>query len=315
MTVQTQTDKPKRFRAHLAGEFIGVAELRKVPVEVIKLDHSYQRGTSSRWVSDHMPYNEKQAGTLVLSGRSGGPFCIDGGHRLALARASGETHVNCFVIDGLGQQDEARLFTHYQRERRNLNSHDLFRADVTSGDPDTLAMVRIVTNAGFQLVDKSGSGPNNITAIDACRYIQHYGGDDLLARTLSTVKTFWIGYEKALSGQVLKGIALFLTSAGEQAAFRRETFAKVMTSNAPVRILGYAQQNATKRVSSSTSAADVAEALWQQYNKKVSRENQLSPLTISGKRRPLRTRQDRMTTVTPPTSQDLVPSPSRKAPR
>lgn len=308
MTVQQQSpEKPQRFRARLAGEFIGMAELRKVPVDAVKIDHAYQRGISSPWVNAHMPFNEKQAGTLVLSGRAGGPYCIDGGHRLALARASGEQFVNCFVIEGLGQQDEARLFTHYQRERRNLNSHDLFRADVASNDPDTLAMVRIVTNAGFQLVDKSGSGPNNITAIDACRYIQHYGGDELLARTLSTVKTFWIGYEKALSGQVLKGIALFLTSAGEQAAFRRETFAKVMNDNAPVRILGYAQQNATKRVSSSTSAADVAEALWQQYNKRVGKENQLSPLTISGKRRPLRTRTDRMSDPTPPSARQGLP--------
>lgn len=280
--------QPKGFRALLYGKDIGHAELRKVPVEVIKIDHAYQRGTSSKWVSDHMPFDEKRAGTLILSARAGGPYCIDGGHRLEIARASGVHHVNCYVIDGLSQSVEAELFSYYQRERRNLNSHDLFRADVTAGDPDTLAMVRIVTSAGFRLVDKAGSGPNNITAIDACRYIQRYGGDDLLARTLETVKTFWVGYEKALSGQVLKGIAVFLNSAGEQASFRRETFTKVMQDNVPVRILGLAQQNATKRVSSSTGAGDVAEAIWQQYNKKAQKDLQLAQLTISGKRRPFK---------------------------
>jgi hypothetical protein len=285
----TVADKPTmRYRARLGGVVIGIAELRSVPVDVIKLDPVYQRGTNRRWVNDHMPFNEKQASTLVLSGRAGGPYCIDGGHRLELAKASSVSHVNAFVIEDLSQQQEARLFTHYQRERRNLSSHDLFRADCASGDEDTLAMVRIVTNAGFQLVEKSRSGPSSITAIDACRYIQRYGGDELLARTLGQIKTFWIGYDKALSGQVLKGMALFLSSAGEQAAFQREVFAKVMTDNAPVRILGYAQQNATKRISSSTSAADVAEAFWQQYNKRTGREQQLSPLTISGRKRPVR---------------------------
>lgn len=289
MTTQfDQGEKPRGFRARFNGRDIGRAELRQVPVEAIKIDYHYQRGTNSKWVNDHMPFNAEQAGTLVLSDRAGGPYCIDGGHRLALAQASGIHKVNCFVIEGLTQQMEARLFTYYQRERRNLNSHDLFRADVAGGDEDTLAMVRIVTGAGFRLVDKAGSGPNKITAIDACRYIQRYGGDDLLARTLDTVKTFWIGYEKALSGQVLKGIAVFLHSAGEQASFRRETFAKVMQDNVPVRILGLAQQNATKRVSSSTSASDVAEALWQQYNKKAAKDLQLSTLTIGGRKRPVR---------------------------
>lgn len=289
MTTQfDQTERPRGFRARFNGKDIGHAELRQVPVEAIKIDHDYQRGTNSKWVSEHMPFNDQQAGALVLSDRMGGPYCIDGGHRLELARASGVHKVNCFVIEGLSKQTEARLFTYYQRERRNLNSHDLFRADVASGDDDTLAMVRIVTNAGFRLVDKKGAGPNNITAIDACRYIQRYGGDDLLARTLDTVKQFWLGYDKALSGQVLKGIAVFLHSAGEQALFRRETFAKVMQEHVPVRILGLAQENATKRVSSSTSAGDVAEAIWFKYNQKAAKEMRLSALTISGKRRPLR---------------------------
>jgi hypothetical protein len=282
-------EKPKGFRARFQGRDIGRAELRQVPVDAIKIDPAYQRGTSRKWVADHMPFDEERAGTAILSHRGGALYCIDGGHRLELARASGVAKINCYVIEDLSQRQEAELFTFYQRERRNLNSHDLFRADVASGDEDTLAMVRIVTSAGFRLVDKAGSGPNNITAIDACRYIQRYGGDDLLARTLDTVKTFWIGFEKALSGQVLKGIAVFLHSAGEQASFRRETFTRVMQDNVPVRILGLAQQNATKRVSSSTSASDVAEAIWQQYNKKAQKDLQLSALTISGRKRPTRT--------------------------
>lgn len=287
MTTQFET-KQRGFRARFNGKDIGRAELRQVPVDAIKIDHAYQRGTNSRWVNDHMPFDERRAGTLILSDRAGGPYCIDGGHRLALAKASGVHKANAYVIEGLSQQTEAELFSYYQRERRNLNSHDLFRADVAAQDPDTLAMVRIVNNAGFKLVDKAGSGPNNITAIDACRYIQRYGGDDLLARTLDTVKSFWLGYEKALHGQVLKGIAVFLHSAGEQAAFRQETFAKVMQGVVPLRVLGKAQENAAKRVSSSTSASDVAEAIWQFYNLKAAKDLRLTTLTISGRKRPVR---------------------------
>lgn len=288
-TAFSEDEKPRGFRARFNGKDIGRAELRLVPTDVITIDPDYQRGTSRKWVADHMPFDEQRASTLILSRRGGNLYCIDGGHRLELARASGVHKVNCHVLEGLDKRTEAHLFTYFQRERRNLNSHDLFRADVASGDDDTLAMVRIVTNAGFRLVDKAGSGPNNITAIDACRYIQRYGGDDLLSRTLETVKTFWVGYEKALSGQVLKGIAVFLHSTGEQAVFSRDTFSKIMQENVPVRILGLAQENATKRVSSSTSASDVAEAIWFKYNQKAPKDRRLSALTISGRKRPQRT--------------------------
>jgi hypothetical protein len=288
MTTAFNDEKPRGFRARFNGKDIGRAEMRQVPLDSIKIDSDYQRDTSRKWVADHLPFDEQRAGAIILSHRGGALYCIDGGHRLELARATGAIRINAYVIEGLDKQTEARLFTYYQRERRNLNSHDLFRADVASGDENTLAMVRIVTAAGFRLGGERRAGPNTITAIDACRYIQRYGGDDLLARTLDAVKSFWIGYDKALSGQMLKGLAVFLHSAGEQATFRRETFAKVMQDQVPVRILGLAQENATKRVSSSTSASDVAEALWFKYNQKATRELRLPALTISGTKRRVR---------------------------
>lgn len=299
MTSQYPPDveKPQRYRAKLGGVELGPAELRMVPVDAIKLDSAYQRGTNRRWVNDHMPFDPKKASTLILSSRSGGPFCIDGGHRLEIAKASENVmHVRAYVIDGLTLQDEARLFTFLQRERRNLNSHDLFHADVASNDADTLAMVRIVTDAGFHLADKRSVGPNNITAIDACRWIQSYGGDALLAATLKAVGGLWVGYEKALSGQALKGVALFLRHTKDETLFRRSRFEDMMRANTPLFILGKAQENAAKRVSSSTSASDVAEAIRQQYNKRLPRESHLSPIAIIGKRRPAgRTRIDRAT--------------------
>jgi len=287
MTQEVPQPKPKRFTARFEGDVIGTAELRQVPVEAIKIDHDYQRGQNSKWIADHMPFDPQKASTLVLSGRTGGPYCIDGGHRLALARASGVHHINAFVIDGLSKQLEARLFSYYQRERRNLSAHDLFRADVTAGDQDTLDMVRILTAAGFEF-SQNGTGPRTITAIDSCRWIQKYGGNELLARTLNTVKQYWFGYDKALSGQVLKGVALFLSHVQSQSQFDRRHFEQRMLDYPPLKILGFAQQLAVKRMSASTSQADVADAIRDRYNFRLKKENQLGPLTIGGKRRPTR---------------------------
>lgn len=285
MTMPTVADRPRRYVVKVDGRVIGKAELRPVPVDVIKIDSRYQRDTNQHWVAEHLPFDPRQAGTVVLSSRAGGPYCIDGGHRIALAKADGVHMINAFVIDGLTQADEARLFARYQRERRNLTSFALFRADVVSGDPDTAALVRVVHAAGFTLERKGG--PHNITAIDSLRYIQRYGGEDLLARTLEAVRTFWLTEEKALSGQILKGVAIFLQSAGQQPAFRRERFERVMTALAPAKVLRLAMGVADKRKVANVGSGDVAEALHNHYNKTLTKgELPLSPLTIGAKRRP-----------------------------
>lgn len=285
MTMPAVAEKVRSYTVKVDGKVIGKAELRVVPIHVIKIDSRYQRDTNQHWVAEHLPFDPRQAGAVVLSSRQGGPYCIDGGHRIALAKADGVHSINAFVIDGLTQADEARLFARYQRERRNLTSFALFRADVVSGDPDTAALVRVVHAAGFTLERKGG--PNNITAIDSLRYIQRYGGEDLLSRTLDVVRTFWLTEEKALSGQILKGVAIFLHSAGQQPSFRRERFERVMTALAPVKVLRLAMGIADKRKAANVGSGDVAEALHTHYNKTLTKEElPLPPLTIGAKRRP-----------------------------
>lgn len=285
MTMPAVADKPKRYSVKLDGKTIAKAELRPVPVEVIKLDSHYQRDTSQHWVDEHRPFDSQQSGAIVLSSRAGGPYCIDGGHRLALARADGVSHINAFVIDGLTQAEEARLFTRYQRERRNLTSFALFRADCVAGDPQTLALVRVVHSAGFTLERKGG--PHNITAIDSLRYIQRLGGDELLGRTLDAIKGVWLGEDKALSGQILKGVAIFLRSAGQQPTFRRERFERVMNNLAPSKVIRLAMGIANKRSAANVGPANVAEALHENYNKTLTKgELPLGPLTIGDRRRP-----------------------------
>lgn len=269
------------------GRVVGKAQLRQVPVDAVKIDHSYQRDLKSDWVQLHLPFNARQAGAIVLSDRMGGPYCIDGQQRTGLARASGEHFINAFVIEGLTQADEAELFVRYQRDRTNLTAWALFRAERVSGNPETAAMERIVNNAGFRISNKAGGSPTTITAIDAIRYVHRYGGDDLLSRTLGLIKDLWIGEDKALSGQVVKGLALFLHSAGQQPAYQRARLIKVMEKHGPNKVLRLAQTVAVSRNATTAGPANVAEALLLEYNKLVPKgEQPLPTLTIGAKRRP-----------------------------
>lgn len=286
MTVAVHDAKPKRYVLKQAGKVIGRGELRVVPINVIRLDRSYQRDTNSHWVQQHLPFDPQKAGAIVLSSRMGGPWCIEGGHRVELARASGVSSINAFVIDGLSKADEARLFVMYQRERRNLTSWDLWRAMLESGDEEAMALNRIVNNAGFR-ISKTAHGPDNITAVDSLRYIQRYGGDDLVSRTLGLIRDIWLGEDKAVSGPNLKGLALFLHSSGQQPSFQRERLVRVMQTFAPMKVGRLAQAIADKRNATTAGPANFAEALLAEYNKMLPKgEQPLGPLMISNKRRP-----------------------------
>jgi len=289
MTMPLVVEKPKRYVVKQDGHVIGYGILIRIPVHSVKIDSAYQREQSPEWVHRHLPFDAKQAGAIVLSGRAGGPYVIDGGHRLALALESGEQTINAFIIEGLTQRDEAGLFTRYQRERRNLTSYALFRADKVAGDLDTMAMDRVVRTAGFQL-GKSASTPLTITAIDAVRYIQRTGGDDLLSDTLGIIRTFWIGEEKALSGQVLKGIALFLQSSASSPNFRQATFEAYLKKTAPVKLLRESQAVSVRRSGApAVTAANVAEAILEGFNKLVKDDHEKLPaLTIGKRARPVR---------------------------
>lgn len=280
-------DKPRKMVMKLDGVVLAKGEMRQVPCGVIKRDPKYQRDIKNSFINDAGKFDPNLAGTVILSSRAGGPFVVDGGHRVEIARLWGVSHVNAFVIDNLSQSDEARLFVALQRMRRALSSFDLFVAEQTSGDAETLAMVRIVNNAGFRLVQKAGGSPTAITAIDSVRYIHRYGGDDLLSRTLSLVKEVWFSEPKALSGPTLKGLALFLFSAGQEPNFRRDRLLSVMREYGPMKVERLAQGIAMKRNAASVGPGNFAEAIHAEYNKRVAKgEDPLPPLKISGKRRP-----------------------------
>lgn len=288
MPTPTTTEKPRRLVMKLHGEAVAKGYMRSVPLAAIKIDPGYQRDTNQTWVADQGAFDANQAATVVLSSREGGPYCIDGGHRVAIARASGATHVNAFVIDRLTKSAEAALFVKLNRARRALKSFDLFKAELAAplDFPETTAMVRVVTAAGFQLAHKAGS-PRAITAIDSVRYIFRYGGADLLSRTLALVGDLWIGEDKALSGPVLKGLALFLFSSGQQTQFKRERLVKVMQLHGPYKVGRLAQVVAERRNSVTAGPANFAEAILEEYNKLTPKgEQQLPPLTIGSKKRP-----------------------------
>lgn len=287
LAMSSESVEPRRYTVKVNGKVVGKAVLKTIPVDAIQFDSAYQRALSRPWIQQHLPFDEQLAGAIVLSSRAGGPYCIDGGHRVGLAKESHVPTINAYIIDGLTQKDEARLFTQYQRERRALTAWALYRADLVAEDPETIDVQGIVLRAGYR-IDEKASNDSIITAVDSLRYIYRHGnGAELLARTLELVKRIWYGEPKALSGQSLKGLALFLSFAVGQPGFRSDRLETVMQEYAPSKVLRLSQAIAADRNAASTTPANVAETLNNLYIKKLGRNDPpFPPFMIGAKKRP-----------------------------
>jgi len=287
MTLAPQTqDQARRYKLKIGDQVVAAAELRTLLVKDIERDFAYQRNTNPDWIEKHKPFDPMMAGAIVVSFRGGRFWVVDGGHRLDLARASGFDRINCYVLMGLSQQVEARLFVAWQRDRTNLSSFAMYRGDVIAQNPETLAIRAIVLECDFQLA-KNGpkSGRRDITAIDAVKYVYRMDNrGELLRSTLNLIKEVWFDVENATRGPILKGIAILLEHASRERQFDRSVLKQVLLSRSPSQIELDAKEIAAERKALSATAPTVAAAILFRYNEKAPRGKELSALTINGRR-------------------------------
>jgi uncharacterized protein DUF6551 len=288
MTIATGGAPIKTYAMKLDGKRTGNrVELRNVPVDQIHYDPAYQRPPNQKWISDHMPFLQEQAGTVHLSLRANRLWCVDGRHRISLADHSEVKEVRAFVINGMSKAQEAALFVRLQRDRRALSAWDLYRAEMAAEEPQTVDMTHALNRAGFRIDQKTSGDPNVITAIDSVRYVYRLGGASLIGDMLKLVSdSMWLNLERALSGPIMKGLAIFLHSEQDRPTYDGERTVKKLRANAPTFVLMKAQQISINRRSASVSATNVAEAVLDLYNERLANTSKLPNITIKQRKRP-----------------------------
>ena len=243
-------------------------EHRRVPIKDLRLDSTYQRDLDSskirRMVEDWDP---RRAQVVVLSHRAKILWIVDGQHRVAALRERGEIFVEAVVHEGMSQTEEADLFVALQRGRKNLNAWDLFKAENAAGHEDVLNLIRIVHSQGFRIDRTAGHG--HIAAVGALRRIFKLGAEPLLTLVLSTTRMVWAGDKRALDGQTLEGLALFLNSFRSEPQYDGTRALNILQATPAITFLRQAQEIAQNRSSASSSATNVAEAIRNKYNERL----------------------------------------------
>lgn len=250
---------------------------RRVPVADIRIDSAYQRDVDSARVNRLVrDFDPQLAGALILSARAGSLWCVDGQHRLQAMKEMGTPQANAVVFTGLTQREEADLFVKYNRNRKGLTAWDLFKAELVAGHEEALAVVTIVAHAGYR-IDRQ-AGPTNIGAVSAIRRIFRLGGEPLLILTLGAIKRNWSADRNALAGQVIEGLAIFYHSFRSEPQYEDKRTDAILDGYSPSVFQRRAQEIAAERTTNGISAANLAEAIRDKYNERLSPPKRLGSL-------------------------------------
>lgn len=147
-------------------------ENRKIAVEELNISDAYQRTIVPARVNRIAKNLDQDAfGSLTVGQRGDRSYwVVDGMQRLTAARRLSIAQVPCDVFQSDGQEHEARVFRLKNRERTNVSATDLFKAQLTEGDRQSLEIADVVRRAGLKLrLDLSTSGGHGWPYIKAVK--------------------------------------------------------------------------------------------------------------------------------------------------
>ena len=152
-----------------------------IPIELLDLDHTYQRalGPYVRDMAEH--WDEFKAGVLCVNYRDGRFFIWDGQNRFEAAKMRGGIdRLHCMIRVGWNREEEALAFAKQNERKKRLSSADVIRAEIIGGDPVAMSVKAICDKYGVNCAPMNAHAPGGLHASDrAKRIVATYGAEML----------------------------------------------------------------------------------------------------------------------------------------
>lgn len=216
-------------------------------------DGGYQRPVEDNFVRELvLKFDERLVGTIDVAEREDGRFSIiDGQQRTAAMRLVGKSSCYASVYEDLTLPQEATLFFHKNRDRKQVHPYYEFMARVAAEDPMSIDIKRIVEKEGFVLHTAGGAGryadrDRNLTAIRAVEEVYSYESAvraECLTPTLSVIFRNWFGRKDSLSVNLIRGLGrIFRVFSDEEIQWQH--WEEQLESLGPTLVLGMAHDRA-----------------------------------------------------------------------
>jgi hypothetical protein len=192
------------------------AKNRVLNLDDLQICEAYQR-TVVRARVNHIKkhYDPDALGSICVGERNDGTFWIvDGQQRVTALKEMGIVRVSCDIFESRGKSHEAQIFRQKNKHRTSVSARGNFKAALTEGDPQAIAIQATVESAGLSLMLEGGSkGWPQVCCVGALASIFEDGGAEHLTRVLNVVCKSWKGESDALQGTILQGLGVFLMKA------------------------------------------------------------------------------------------------------
>lgn len=234
--------------------------------DIVRIDEMY---IDSRYQRDLKPitgeFDPRIVGMLTLSERprQGKQYSvIDGQRRRDLIKREGIDIAPCVIFYDLSVEDEATLFSLFQRERKTITPYERYRADLVAGHPTVKAIDKILREEGFEMAPFETT-PKSVRAVRAVETI--YGEEpELLRKTLQLVARTWPEVPGSASEKMLKGLSIFVATTKD---LDEEKFVRRLKGTLPSQIDRRATYLRDSRELTGTSPKFYAEVIEQMYRK------------------------------------------------
>lgn len=233
-----------RLPADARDEWPFRVELLALDMLLVDRAH-YQRPVSWPFVRrEASRYDASLVGTIDVAQRGPSSFAVlDGQQRCEIVKLVGKQSIWCSIYVGLDLQSEALFFLRKNRDRKSMHPFYTYRAALTSGDHDTVAIDEIVVRHGYKVAIAAprADRQNNISAIAALTTA--YGrklddGSDTLEPTLALLKRATFGRDHGQDSLLIRGLSRALL---ERPDVDRDVLASVLSDVGPDLILGRAR--------------------------------------------------------------------------
>ncbi|MEU0992306.1 DUF6551 family protein [Streptomyces sp. NPDC005953] len=245
-----------------------------VPLAAIGTDRRVNtRSFDPAWVEKKLAegFDPDGIGVPIVSHRGNGIYVwLDGQNRGELMRRAGwaDQKIQCRVFYNLSLAQEAALFLRHNDSRRVLPIHK-FLARVTSGEPNAVAITRIIESLGWRVSDQGGD--RCIAAVSAVDKVyvsdrtEERPGGAVLELTLRVTTEAWGYKSEAVDGRILQGLGAVFSRFGIEAIDRPVLVKKLAAFPAgPSGVLGKAR--GMNQFQGGTVAHCVAEVVVTAYN-------------------------------------------------
>lgn len=181
-----------------------------LPVDLIKIDDSYQRVVNDKIVRAIMRnYDNNRVDIKLVNyrpSRNGGEFYIlDGQHTLTVEKELGHKTLTCKVFIGLSKKEEAMLFSKQNEFRRSITAFAQFKAECVAKMEPAISIKKLCKNYGIEISQNQGfTTSNTITSIRKCYEIVKKGGIDCLDFVIQLIiELGWNNYNGGMNEKIL----------------------------------------------------------------------------------------------------------------